>query len=71
MLSGSLPAVAAAAGPAARPRWRDFRLQVGRPIGPMLAQTATSVADALGPLGRAACEWKLDGVRVQIHRRGR
>ena len=36
----------------------------------MLAQTATSVADALATVGRAALEWKLDGVRIQIHRHG-
>ena len=69
MLSGSLPAVAAAARAGGAEALGDFRLQVGRPIGPMLAQTATSVNDALGQLGQAACEWKLDGVRVQIHRR--
>jgi DNA ligase-1 len=34
----------------------------------MLAQTADSTAAALGKLGRAAVEWKLDGVRIQIHR---
>ena len=42
-----------------------------RPVGPMLAQTATSVADALERLGGdAVLEAKLDGARVQVHRRG-
>jgi DNA ligase-1 len=37
----------------------------------MLAQTATSVADALQKLGgKAVFEAKLDGTRVQIHRHG-
>ena len=36
----------------------------------MLAQTAESVAAALERIGTAAVEWKLDGVRVQIHRWG-
>jgi DNA ligase-1 len=37
----------------------------------MLAQTATSVADALDRLGgTAVLEAKLDGVRIQVHRRG-
>jgi DNA ligase-1 len=48
-----------------------FHLVVGRPVQPMLAQTATTVADALDRVGgTAAVEWKLDGVRVQIHRDG-
>jgi DNA ligase-1 len=36
----------------------------------MLASTATDVADAMSRLGEAAVEWKLDGVRVQVHRSG-
>jgi DNA ligase 1 len=36
----------------------------------MLAATATSVADAVGGFERASVEWKLDGIRIQIHRRG-
>ncbi|HEX2904972.1 MAG TPA: ATP-dependent DNA ligase [Jatrophihabitans sp.] len=68
MLSGSLPAVATAAQSGGAGALAEFRLHIGRPIGPMLAQTAASVTAALQPLGRAACEWKLDGVRVQIHR---
>jgi DNA ligase-1 len=47
-----------------------FRLEVGRPLRPMLAQTATSPADALGRISPAGVEWKLDGVRIQAHRRG-
>jgi DNA ligase-1 len=44
---------------------------VGRPVGPMLAQTSTGVADALERLGGTAMfEAKLDGARVQIHRDG-
>jgi len=47
-----------------------FHLEVGRPVQPMLAQSSDSVADALQRLGTAALEWKLDGVRVQVHRDG-
>ena len=48
-----------------------FGLLVGRPVGPMLAQTATGVADALERLGGTAIlETKLDGARVQVHRAG-
>ncbi|MCA1645416.1 MAG: ATP-dependent DNA ligase [Chloroflexi bacterium] len=48
-----------------------FRLQVGQPLQPMLAQSATSVAQALQRSSPAAIEWKLDGARVQIHARGK
>jgi DNA ligase-1 len=41
-----------------------------QPIAPMLAQPADGVAGALQAFGRAAFEWKLDGARVQVHRRG-
>jgi DNA ligase-1 len=42
-----------------------------QPIAPMLAQPADDIAGALRALGgRAAFEWKLDGARVQVHRRG-
>ncbi len=47
-----------------------FRLQLGRPVSPMLAQSANDVPAALDRTGAAALEWKLDGVRVQIHRDG-
>ncbi len=71
MLGGALPAVAAAAITEGEAGLATFRLQVGRPVGPMLAQTASDVADALERLGgRAVFEAKLDGARVQIHRDG-
>ena len=70
MLAGAIAPVAAAAlgdGVAGLDR---FRLVVGRPVLPMLAQTAASTEAALAKLGRAAVEWKLDGVRIQVHRSG-
>ena len=47
---------------------QGFYVRLYRPVQPMLAQTASSVAAAIERLGRAALEWKLDGIRVQIHR---
>lgn len=71
MLGGDLPAVAAAALTDGRAALAEFSLRVGRPVGPMLAQTAAGVADALEKLGGTAVfEAKLDGARVQIHRSG-
>ena len=71
MLGGDLPAVAAAALSGETAALDAFTLRVGRPVGPMLAQTATSVTDALERHGGATIfEAKLDGARVQIHRSG-
>jgi DNA ligase-1 len=70
MLAGSLQTVAEALltdGPAALDR---FRLTVGRPVLPMLAHSASSVAEAVDKLGACAVEEKLDGIRVQVHRDG-
>jgi len=47
-----------------------FRLQLLRPVQPMLAQTATDLYDALARIHPAAVEWKLDGARIQVHRLG-
>ncbi|CAL9367111.1 DNA ligase B [Streptomyces sp. enrichment culture] len=70
MLAGSLQPVAGALladGPEALER---FRLTVGRPVQPMLAHSASSVAEAVDKLGVCAVEEKLDGIRVQVHRDG-
>ncbi|HEX4698784.1 MAG TPA: ATP-dependent DNA ligase [Actinomycetes bacterium] len=71
MLRGAVGPVAEAALRGGVAAIAEFRLQVGRPVRPMLASTATDVGDALDRLGEAAVEWKLDGVRVQVHRSGR
>jgi DNA ligase-1 len=69
MLSASLPLVAASALDGGSAALAGFGLQVGQPVSPMLAQTAACTGDALSRLGGvAAFEWKLDGIRVQIHR---
>lgn len=71
MLGGALPAVAAAALTRGEAALEQFTLTVGRPVGPMLAQTATGVVEALEQLGGTTIfEAKLDGARVQIHRSG-
>jgi DNA ligase-1 len=70
MLAGDLPAVAEAALTSGATGLDAFHLQVGRPVQPMLAKTAPSLEAALETTGRAAVEWKLDGVRIQVHRDG-
>ena len=68
MLRGDLGEVARVALTEGADGLARFRLQVGRPLLPMLAQTASDVSAGMERLGTAAVEWKLDGVRVQIHR---
>lgn len=47
-----------------------FQLGVLSPIAPMLAQTAPDVTTALAQLGGdVAFEWKVDGARVQVHKK--
>ena len=69
-LHGDLAAVAAIALRDGRDGLAAIRLQVGRPLAPMLAGTATDVAAALARTGPAAVDWKLDGARLQVHRDG-
>ncbi len=73
MLRGSLGAVAAAALAGGSTELHTFGLEVGRPVRPMLAASATSISEALdkiGAGGQAAVEWKLDGIRIQAHLSG-
>ena len=70
MLHGDLAAVAAIALRDGRAGLDAIRLQVGRPLAPMLAGTAADVAAALAKTGPAAVDHKLDGARVQVHRDG-
>ena len=47
-----------------------YRLELFRPVQPMLADSAASVAEALADGAPASIEWKLDGARIQAHRLG-
>ncbi|MCS7115421.1 MAG: ATP-dependent DNA ligase [Nitrososphaerota archaeon] len=71
MILGDVGAVAAIA----KVEGKEALLKVGfklfRPVKPMLAQMANDVAEALREHGgKTAFEYKLDGARVQIHRKG-
>jgi ATP-dependent DNA ligase I len=70
MLAGDLSAVAAAALSDGDAALAAFRLRVGTPMRPMLAGTAPSIDAAMGRISPAAVEWKLDGVRIMVHRDG-
>ncbi|WP_134765901.1 ATP-dependent DNA ligase [Nocardioides sp. 1609] len=75
MLAGSTTAVVAAAFDGGEEALAAVGLEVGRPVLPMLASSATSVADALAKVGATpeapgAIDTKLDGIRIQVHRDG-
>jgi DNA ligase-1 len=70
MMAGDLPAVARAALTGGADALGRFAVQLFQPVQPMLAGTAESEAEALAELGEAGLEYKLDGARVQIHKRG-
>ena len=69
MLSGDLTRTAEIAMTAGAEGLRAVGFELFRPIFPMLASTAEDVAGALSDFERASVEWKLDGIRIQIHRR--
>lgn len=70
MMAGDLGAAALAAATGGRAALHEVRLEPLRPVLPMLASTAVDVAAAIEATGRAQVDWKLDGARVQAHRRG-
>ncbi|MGJ9422896.1 ATP-dependent DNA ligase [Aeromicrobium sp. CF3.5] len=71
MMAGSSVAVATAALTGGEPALAEFVLEVGRPIQPMLASSAPTVAEAMVKIdGEVAIDTKLDGIRFQAHKRG-
>jgi DNA ligase 1 len=69
MLSGDLTRTAEIALAEGVEGLRFVGLELFRPILPMLASTAETVEDAVAGFDRASVEWKLDGIRIQVHRR--
>ena len=74
-------AAAPAPGPATEPepdsgaalatlRAFGLKVRVLLPLRPMLASSAATVADAFARLSPAVVEWKIDGIRIQVHRIG-
>ena len=69
MLAGGLERVAQIALAEGSAGLARFGLELFRPVQPMLAQTAAGVTEALERVSPAVVEWKLDGARLQVHRR--
>jgi DNA ligase-1 len=70
MLSGDLTRTAEIAMARGEAGLREVGFELFRPIFPMLASTAESMHEAVASFERASVEWKLDGIRIQIHRCG-
>jgi DNA ligase 1 len=69
MLSGDLCRTAHVALIDGEDVLKEIGFELFTPVLPMLASTATDVADAMSTFELASVEWKLDGIRMQIHRR--
>jgi DNA ligase-1 len=70
MLAGSTVAIAARSFEG-EDALAEVGLVVGRPVLPMLASSAPSVAEAMAKIGGSiAIDAKLDGIRIQVHREG-
>jgi DNA ligase 1 len=69
MLSGDITRTAEIAITSGEDGLREVGFEIFRPILPMLASSAASVSDAVESFDRSSVEWKLDGIRIQIHRR--
>jgi len=68
--AGAIAPVAAAALGGGAAALAQFSVQLMQPVLPMLAQPAEDMRAALAALGTALVDWKLDGARVQVHKRG-
>ena len=49
---------------------KEYHIKVGRPIRMMLAQRMNSTKEIIGQMGKAICEYKYDGERIQVHKNG-
>ena len=49
---------------------RKVRLEIGKPIQVLLAEKSPSLQDALESFEECAIEFKYDGARVQVHKKG-
>lgn len=70
MLTNDMGLVAVTAKEGGNEALLNLGLQVGRPIKLMLAQVTPDIETAIRELGVVAAEWKFDGARVQIHKKG-
>jgi DNA ligase-1 len=75
MLAGGTVPIVVAAMTGGEDALAEVGLEVGRPILPMLASTAADIATGMTKAGGGAgvpvaVDTKLDGIRIQVHKRG-
>jgi DNA ligase 1 len=70
MIGGGIAGVASRALTEGAIGLSRYAVALFQPLAPMLAQPADDIADAMTRIPVAALEWKLDGARVQLHKRG-
>jgi DNA ligase-1 len=69
-IGGGVVAIAASALTHGATGLDQYAISLFQPLAPMLAQPADDIVDAMARIPMAALEWKLDGARVQVHKRG-
>lgn len=69
MMAGDLGVVAQSVLRDGEAALAEYRIELFRPVQPMLADSASTVADAMTEGVPVSVEWKLDGARIQVHRR--
>ena len=70
MVTNDLGEVASASKKGGEEALEKQHIQVDRPVKMMLAQVTNSIEAAFEELTEAAVEWKFDGARLQIHKKG-
>ncbi len=70
MVTGSIARAAGALLGPNHPEQPPAAVELFRPLWPMLASSAESLRDALAAAPESVVEWKIDGVRAQVHKQG-
>jgi DNA ligase-1 len=70
MVTGSIARAARALLGPGRQEPPPTSVALFHPIAPMLASPAETLKEALDGIDAAVVEWKIDGVRVQVHKQG-
>ena len=70
MLTNDFSVVAKTAKEEGEEGLKKLNLTPGTPVKPMLAQLAPPLDEIIPEMGRALCDTKYDGIRLQVHRKG-
>ena len=70
MLTNDFSVVARTAKDEGEAGLKKLNLTPGTPVKPMLAQLAPPLDEIIPEMGRALCDTKYDGIRLQVHRKG-